>query len=347
MFDVVVLGAGVSGLTAAWRLEAAGLTVRVLEARDRVGGRTWSPRIGGQHLDLGATWIWEHERAVLALLDELAIETFPATPDGVDLFELPDRVEPIQMPRSWSPERRFHLGTQSIANALAENLSDIALNTSATRIQPHPDRLEVHTQAGSVQARHVVAALPPALLAMTLTLDGADPETIALLSRTPTWMADVAKVVAAFKTPFWRQKGLSGRAFSRVGPMQEIHDMSPDGRDMPGALFGFVHRTSMTSEPLEDRARAQFVRVFGSAAADPLALKVQAWWKDPETAHPDTPAPHEKLFGHDILRRPLMGGRLHMASTETAAVNTGHIDGAVHRAQEAAESILREMGEQA
>ncbi|MCA9527644.1 MAG: FAD-dependent oxidoreductase, partial [Myxococcales bacterium] len=56
--DVVVVGAGPSGLTAAYRLRQAGLRVAVLEARDRVGGRTASAPLGdGGHADLGASWI--------------------------------------------------------------------------------------------------------------------------------------------------------------------------------------------------------------------------------------------------------------------------------------------------
>ena len=45
--DVVIVGAGPAGLTAARELKKAGLSVAVLEARDRVGGRTWTDTIDG------------------------------------------------------------------------------------------------------------------------------------------------------------------------------------------------------------------------------------------------------------------------------------------------------------
>src|SRR2546421_13104830 len=54
--DVVVIGAGFAGLVAARELGRAGLGVLVLEARDRVGGRTWTDRRLGHDLELGGTW---------------------------------------------------------------------------------------------------------------------------------------------------------------------------------------------------------------------------------------------------------------------------------------------------
>ncbi|MDR6867483.1 monoamine oxidase [Microbacterium resistens] len=56
-FDTIVVGAGVSGLTAARLLMRAGRRVVVLEARDRVGGRVWTERVDGHVTDLGASWI--------------------------------------------------------------------------------------------------------------------------------------------------------------------------------------------------------------------------------------------------------------------------------------------------
>ena len=56
-YDTIVIGAGVSGLTTARLLAQAGQRVLVLEARDRIGGRTWTDRSDGLVTDLGASWI--------------------------------------------------------------------------------------------------------------------------------------------------------------------------------------------------------------------------------------------------------------------------------------------------
>jgi monoamine oxidase len=74
--DVIVVGAGLSGLVAARAVARAGRRVRVLEARDRVGGRTLSTSAHGQIVDLGAQWIGDKHERLRALAAELGVETF-------------------------------------------------------------------------------------------------------------------------------------------------------------------------------------------------------------------------------------------------------------------------------
>jgi putrescine oxidase len=84
--DVVIIGAGPAGLTAARRLSQTGKTVAVLEARDRVGGRTWSDTIDGSFLEIGGQWIAPEQTAIQDLAAELGLELFQRHRDGDSVF---------------------------------------------------------------------------------------------------------------------------------------------------------------------------------------------------------------------------------------------------------------------
>jgi monoamine oxidase len=87
--DVIVIGAGLAGLVAARELVAARRRVIVLEARDRVGGRTVNAPIGaGKITEMGGQWVGPTQARLLALARELRIETFPTYYEGRNLLEL-------------------------------------------------------------------------------------------------------------------------------------------------------------------------------------------------------------------------------------------------------------------
>jgi monoamine oxidase len=75
--DVLIIGAGLSGLTAARALERAGRRIVVLEAASRVGGRVLTEDVGGDHVDLGAHWIGPTQDRIAALIRELGLAIRP------------------------------------------------------------------------------------------------------------------------------------------------------------------------------------------------------------------------------------------------------------------------------
>src|SRR6266545_5768368 len=108
---IAVVGAGLSGLVAAYRLVQSGADVVVLEARKRVGGRVWRMDVGGLPFDAGAEAIDDAHRNVLALADELEVATW--------------RTEPWADQRERSP----------LVAALEERIAELA-----SRIDPaHPE----------------------------------------------------------------------------------------------------------------------------------------------------------------------------------------------------------------
>ena len=99
--DVIIVGAGLAGLVAARRLHAAGRSVVVLEARDRVGGRTLTRTIDGDTIDLGGQWVGPQQRQIMRLIRELGVQTFPQYSRGHKVLEVAGRV-------------RHHRGTMPI-----------------------------------------------------------------------------------------------------------------------------------------------------------------------------------------------------------------------------------------
>ena len=322
--DVAIIGAGVSGLTAAWRLRAAGRSVQVFEARERLGGRAFTRTVSGRAVDLGATWVWDSEIHVHRLLRALDLTTFATATDGLDVYD-DGTLQRGRLPVSSVPERRIEGGMRALVNALAERAGPVQLNRQVTGLEPTNAGVIVRTAASSVEAQVVLAALPPSLVAPWI------PALAERLQRVPVWMGDVAKCVGLFDRPVWSERGLSGRAFSRLGPMSEVHQLSD--ADGP-ALFGFAHRSDASD--LEERVSAQFKRLFGAA---PTELIIQRWWREPFTTSSE--ASDQRLFGHPMLREPFLDGRLHFISCETSGVSPGHLDGAIERAEAVCRVLLR------
>ena len=336
--DVVVIGAGISGLAVAEAVHRSGRTVTVLEARPRIGGRLLS-----DPLDLGASWFWDGEQRVRAMADRLGIAVFPQHIAGDAMIDERDAVHRYPGNPIDGPAHRFAHGAASLTHALAGQLPERAVHLGQP-VMEISDDLGVTTADGTWQPRHVVIAVPPAVAIRTIRLPQSLPTSLmAVALRTPVWMGDTIKVVAMYDEPFWRTDGLAGAAISRVGPLHEMHDLSgPDGS--PAAIFGFA-RASQPDGLDQADVRAQLARIFGPRAGVPRELQIQDWSREQWTnaaafAEESVPgAADYALFGHALYQQPQLGSRLHWSSTETAPHYAGHIEGALEAAERTVRAI--------
>jgi monoamine oxidase len=95
--DVVIVGAGMAGLCAARQLQRHGLSIAVLEARDRVGGRMLSQQVGGEILDLGGQWQGPTQNRLAELAAEFGVRMFPQHHQGRKIL-------------SWGGKLRYYSG---------------------------------------------------------------------------------------------------------------------------------------------------------------------------------------------------------------------------------------------
>jgi len=345
--EVLVVGAGISGLAAARGLVASGLDTVVLEARDRVGGRLLSVPSGGAALDLGATWFWANEPRVCALVAELGLPTHPQYLAGDALYQDARSVQRLAGNPIDVPAGRLSTGMQALAEAMADRLptGTIRLEQPVSGLRTVEDGVEAEVPAGAVRAGHLILAVPPALALSDIAFEpGLSTELIEIASTTPVWMGGMTKVVARYSRPFWRERGLAGAAVSHTGPLREVHDMSgPDGS--PAALFGFAPPDRIGAPPPEPgRLVQQLATLFGSEAAEPEELFVHDWRRERHTSPPDVEGLSSfHAFGHPAYARPIWDGRLHWAGTETAREYAGHVEGALSSGARAASAVLSNL----
>ena len=346
--QIAIIGGGLAGLHAAHLLHRAGLPFQLFEARDRLGGRILTVNDGGHanagDFDLGPSWFWpDMQPGLRDLIDELGLGFFAQYTDGDLIYErgLRERPQRIRGMRQEPCSMRLSGGSVSLIRALARNLPRDTLHTGAavTNLRLTEAGIELtYARDGQLlrcgSFSHVIAAMPPRLLASVIRFDPAPPAaSLHLWQSTPTWMAPHAKFFALYERPFWRDGGLSGAARSMVGPLGEIHDATTaQGK---AALFGFVeipaaHRADVGQELLTRAAIEQLTRLFGPEAAQPRATFLKDWTADKWTS---TPADHS-VSGHpSAVQVEWVSGqwakRLILAGSETSTTEPGYLAGAV------------------
>lgn len=348
--DTIIIGAGISGLAAGLRLQAAGRDFLILEARERIGGRAHGVALGRRSgVDLGPSWVWPaFQPRVRALIEALGLRHHAQYETGEILYDADGGVQRLSHPHRYGDARRIAGGPAALAHAMARRIDPDRL-----RLQAEVAGLDVtgaptvHLADGAtLSACRLIAATPPRLAAgwtMTPALPAALKRA---LVRWPTWMAAHAKFVVRYERPFWRQGGLSGAALSPRGPLMEVVDHCDDEAGVY-ALFGFVGWPAQTraqrgEDALVGDMLAQLARLFGEAARRPIATHFKDWATDPFTAGPgDHIAPNgHPAYGEPALQRLWHNDRLAFAGAEADGAHGGLIEGALA----AADAAIHRLG---
>lgn len=340
--DYLIIGAGLAGLHTAFRLTMGRYSWTLLEGRPRIGGRIVGADTN-QSLDLGPAWFWPHQPRIQVLLNELELPWFEQYTRGDVLYEAAPSQAPARHPGAGQMvSYRVAGGLSRLVQALQSRLpqESVHLEHTVTEINHHNGTWQVRAlhqgQDTHFTASHLIAALPPRQLLNAMGAGNWASELLRTeLSAQQTWMSAQAKFIAVYERAFWREAGLAGDAFSRVGPMVEIHDASDEALSTP-ALFGFIGvpastRGSIKPEELEAACVAQLGRIFGSVAMNPVHTSLKDWASEPLTV---TERDREELSAHaqfsmEPLQAELDALQLYLAGSEFAVREPGYLEGAL------------------
>ncbi len=343
-FDIVVIGAGLSGLLIGRQLQQAGLNVVMLEGRDRIGGRIHSvDTANGTRVEMGATWFGPQHIHLRKLLDTLQIESFEQYMQGITHYQ-PDPNQPIQQIQlpPQPPSYRIAGGTKALIDKLAEGLLHVHIGEKVKAVDFSEQLVSIHTDSETYQAQKVISTLPPALLVSNIQITPRLPTyVVSIAQQTHTWMHDSIKESLVYEKPFWKERGFSGALFSNVGPAVEFYDQSNSYNDRY-ALCGFLNNglAHLSREQRKELLLAQLEQAYGREAKEYIEYLETNWREEifSSDGYQDL-VPHQ-ANGHPIYKQALYDQRFWIGGTETSTVYGGYMEGAVYRAHEIVKEVL-------
>jgi len=347
--EIIIIGSGLSGLTTAYLLKKQGVSVQILEANSRIGGRIFTKVNHKTPVELGATWLWKYNTGLIKLCNELAIELFEQKMDGDALFEAMSAYPPqrFNLPPNQEISYRIANGTSALIEKLADNIGRdfILLNEKVHEIQNQQTKLFVKSETNEFMADGVISTIPPRLLVNSVKfIPELSKDLVNAANETHTWMKDSIKFAVIYSSPFWRKEGLSGVGFSNVGPFTELYDHCTI-QDDQFALIGFLNGAlaELNHQQREEKVVTQLQKFFGEKALGYISYEEKVWRKESLT----TIADHKFIFphqnnGHEIYQDIFMDNKLYISGTETSKVYGGYMEGAVQRAQEICNQIKKD-----
>ncbi|MCU1473794.1 NAD(P)/FAD-dependent oxidoreductase [Amnibacterium sp.] len=241
-------------------------------------------------------------------------------------------------------DQRVVGGLQQVPLRLADGLGDdVVLGRPVRTIEWSHDGVIVHADGGmSVRAAQAIVAVPPNLYDRIDYVPALPARRQVLHQHLSLGL--VIKVHAVYGTPFWREDGLSGTAFSPYRIVHEAYDNSNHG-DPRGVLVGFVSDEKadqvLAMGPEQRRAAVldSLADYYGEGARHPLVY-VESDWASQEWTRGAYAASFDMggltRFGADA-QQPV--GPVHFASSDLAGHGYQHVDGAIRMGRRVAAAV--------
>ena len=334
---IIIVGAGLSGISLAYFLSEKNMPATILEGSLRIGGRIQTIKGSlGTPLEIGATWFSDEHKNLLSLLKELDLQKFPQYSQGKSLVQnsLTQPAEIFQVPQGSNSSYRVEGGTSSLISALREKLppDSIKLDCKVTSIVDKNSFLEVRTKKGDVfHAEKLILCLPPQLIGSSIQFSPSLPEhLLRLLPKVQTWMAGSVKFVIEYDQPFWREKGLSGMLFSRVGIVNEMYDHVNYEEDRFG-FTGFLNggAASYTQEERKQYVFLLLEKLLGKEANDFLVYSDKVWTDEFILGENPIIYQGHQNNGDPLLWKSYMQDKLFYCGTECSHAFPGYMEGAI------------------
>ncbi len=344
---MIILGAGLCGLTLAYLLRQSGYRLVILEARRRLGGRICTQYNPNQPpIEMGATWFGQKHKTLVKLLDELGLDYFEQYMGSHAFYDAvssgPHQVELIPIPTDTEPSYRIKGGSHRLIEQLALHLPSrqIVLDQEVKTIIKSDTHFELRTSDKTYTAHRVVSTIPPALLVSAIDFKPRlDEQIVDIAGHTHTWMGESIKIALSYEEAFWRRTSYSGTIISR-GPITEMYDHS-DEEHQRHALVGFLDdryvraRRAQRLMVILDQLR----KYFGPQVENFIRYDEYLWRDElyTYTSYSGPMMPHQHN-GHPIFNRSGWP-EFYIAGSETAKTYPGYMEGAVVRAYEVFRAI--------
>lgn len=336
--DVIIIGAGLSGLLTANRLKKKGYSVLVIEGKEQIGGRIHTIESkNGTLMEMGATWYNNQHVQLTKLLQELNLKSFEQYTNGLSFFYHSENIptESFVLPTDSSSSLRIAGGTNSIIKILADNLNEneLQLNSNVTEIHNLGEDKGIEVKAENVfYGKNVILTVSPRMWSNTIKFHPSLPiNLIDLAKNVHTWMSESAKIALTYSTPFWKENKLSGVVFSNIGPITEFYDHS-DYREEKFALCGFMNPqySQYSLAQRKEKVLLQLQKIFGADALKYIEYQEYFWGNDSYVNRDyfESLIPHQNN-GHFLLSEPQYNGKLMFSGTETAYLYAGYMEGAI------------------